>query len=124
MGDVFSYGVVLLELVTGKKPVADSYDDDDRDGDHPEKDHKDLVSWVRARMQEKARTTTTKSSLLAMLDARCAAAAANGDPFTPDHMLEALRIGYLCTAESPAKRPTMQQVVGLLKDMAPNLSSP
>lgn len=117
MGDVFSYGVILLELVTGKKPVGDSYDEEGADfgvefGGRP--GISDLVGWVRMLMQEKR-----PGSLVQALDPR-----ACEDQISEGQMLEVLRMGYLCTAESPSKRPTIQQVVGLLKDMAPNITSP
>lgn len=99
-GDVFSYGVVLLELVTGKKPMGDSYNDCSRANN--------LVNWVRLVMHQKDREYA--------LDPRACV-----DEQSQEQMLEVLRIGYLCTAELPSKRPTIQQVVGLLKDLQPHI---
>lgn len=95
--DVYSFGVVLLELVTGRKTS---------DGGFPDGFNGNLVGWVRFLMKEKHGVSA--------LDARLS----NAAPTT--QMLDALRIGYLCTAESPSKRPSMQQVVGLLKDIRTN----
>lgn len=100
-GDVYSFGVVLLELITGKMPVGDSYQDGYTGN---------LVGWVRSLMKEKRAHRA--------LDARISSRGAISE------MLEALRIGYLCTADSPSKRPTMQQIVGLLKDLEPHGCSP
>lgn len=94
--DVYCFGVVLFELVTGKKPVGDEYLD--------EKDT-DLVTWVRSLVR--------KSQGSKAIDPKIQQTGSE------DQMEEALKIGYLCTAELPSKRPSMQQVVGLLKDIEP-----
>lgn len=93
-GDVYSFGVVLLELVTGKRPTG-QYFHDSYGGN--------LVGWVRALIREKRGYKCLDPKLL--------------QSGVESEMLETLRIGYLCTAELPTKRPTMQQVVGLLKDI-------
>lgn len=94
-GDVYSFGVVLLELVTGRKPTG-QYFHDSYGGN--------LVGWVRSMIKQDKRGQKA-------LDPKLVSRG-----HVPE-MLEVLRIGYLCTADTPAKRPTMQQVVGLLKDL-------
>ncbi|XP_024518353.1 probable LRR receptor-like serine/threonine-protein kinase At2g24230 [Selaginella moellendorffii] len=100
--DVYSFGVVLLELVTGKRPVGDDYP-----GGHGNQGG--VVQWTRWLVKEKRGFKA--------LDVRVM----QGDEDMTE-MLEALRVAYLCTAETPSKRPTMQQVVGLLKDLRPSTS--
>ncbi|CAI0394503.1 unnamed protein product [Linum tenue] len=94
--DVYCYGVILFELISGKKPVEDDYHEE-RDGS--------LVSWVRGLVR--------KNQSLRAIDPKIRGTGLDRD------MAEALKIGYLCTADLPSKRPSMQQVVGLLKDIEP-----
>ncbi|KAI3701596.1 hypothetical protein L6452_26786 [Arctium lappa] len=97
--DVYGFGVVLLELITGKKPVEDEYPDENNSKDA------NLVSWVRGLVRKNRGSWAIDSKIRGT--------------GTEAQMVEALKIGYLCTADLPAKRPSMQQVVGLLKDLEP-----
>lgn len=97
--DVYSFGVVLFELITGKKPLGDDY---------PGQKEASLVNWARAMV---------KANLgPGIIDPKIR------DTGLERQMEEALRIAYLCTAELPSKRPAMQQIVGLLKDIEPKVA--
>lgn len=98
-GDVYSYGVVLFELITGRRPVSPHY--------YPDSREVTLVGWVRYLVKT--------NRVVCAIDPKLASTG----PLLK--MQETLRIGYLCTADCPSKRPTMQQIVGLLKDMDPTL---
>ncbi|KAK6126943.1 hypothetical protein DH2020_039314 [Rehmannia glutinosa] len=94
--DVYGFGVILFELITGKKPVEDDYQDEKE---------ANLVSWVRGLVRRNQGSRGIDPKIRGT---------------GPDaKIVEALKIGYLCTAEIPSKRPSMHQVVGLLKDLEP-----
>lgn len=91
--DIYSYGVVLLELLTGKTPVQPL----DQGGD--------LVTWVRNYIRHHSLTS-------GILDPRLN----HEEKSTVDHMLSVLKIALMCTSMSPLDRPSMRQVVVMLME--------
>ncbi|RLN15791.1 leucine-rich repeat receptor-like protein kinase PXL2 [Panicum miliaceum] len=99
--DIYSFGVVLMELLTGRRPIEPEYGDST-----------DIVGWIRERLR-------INSGVEELLDA--------GVGGRVDHvreeMLLVLRIAVLCTAKSPKDRPTMRDVVTMLGEAKPRRKS-
>lgn len=91
--DIYSYGVVLLELLTGRTPVQ------------PLEQGGDLVTWVRKHIRDH-NNTLNKGILDNRLDLQ--------DQTTVNHMLTVLKLALLCTSMSPSERPSMREVVLML----------
>ncbi|CAN0890374.1 Leucine-rich repeat receptor-like serine/threonine-protein kinase RGI4 [Linum grandiflorum] len=93
--DVYSYGVVLLEIITGKKPVDPSF---------PDEQH--VIQWVREHLK-------SKKDPVEILDSKL-----QGNPDTQiQEMLQALGISLLCTSNRAEDRPTMKDVAALLREI-------
>ena len=100
--DVYSYGVLLLELITGKQPV---------DASHGETWH--IVEWVKASvLQNEGQMTDCVLDPLLL---------ENLNVTTRNEMLFVQRIALLCTRATPTDRPTMRDVADLLKSLSQTL---
>ncbi|KAG8378433.1 hypothetical protein BUALT_Bualt08G0136800 [Buddleja alternifolia] len=93
--DAYSFGVVLLELVTGRRPIEEDYGDG-----------KDIVYWVSTHLDD-------RESVLKVLDHKVVS------ELVQDDMIKVLKIATLCTAKLPNLRPGMREVVKMLIDAEP-----
>ncbi|WOK97971.1 systemin receptor [Canna indica] len=92
-GDVYSYGVVLLELLTGRRPT-DSMDFGDDN----------LVGWVK--QHSKLRISNVFDPELL-----------KDDPSLELELLEHLKIACACLDDRPYRRPTMLKVMTMFKEI-------
>lgn len=103
--DIYSFGVVLLELITGRSPVQPL----DHGGD--------LVTWTRRSISKLVTTSDIYDQRIALSEKR-----------TMREMSLVLKIAMFCTSTSPLNRPTMREVIAMLIDAresaTDSLSSP
>ncbi|CAN6457128.1 unnamed protein product [Victoria cruziana] len=92
-GDVFSFGVVLLEIITGEEPTHVS--------NAPESFKGSLVDWI-----------THLSSNSAVQDAIDRSLADHG---FDDELMQFLRVACACVLSTPKERPSMFEVYQLLR---------
>lgn len=92
--DVYSYGVILLELITGRKPV---------DTSQPLGDES-LVEWARPLLGQ----AIENEEFDELVDPRL------GKNFIPGEMFRMVEAAAACVRHSAAKRPKMSQVVRAL----------
>ncbi|CAN6477375.1 unnamed protein product [Victoria cruziana] len=95
-GDVYSYGVVLMEIVTCRSAIGGV----DGEGEAP-----CLVDWVRGLHGE-------PPGLHPAVDAALREEADALDP-----MVRVLRLALRCTDDAPAKRPDMREVLSALVEI-------
>ncbi|KAL4295283.1 hypothetical protein GQ457_12G029800 [Hibiscus cannabinus] len=99
MSDVFSFGVVLLELITGRQPIHKSNNREES-----------LVIWATPRLQDSKRVT------LELPDSRL-----KGN-FPEEEMQVMAYLAKECLLLDPDARPTMSEVVQILSTIASDKS--
>ncbi|WOH01814.1 hypothetical protein DCAR_0521199 [Daucus carota subsp. sativus] len=98
--DIYSYGVVLMELLTGKRPLDPGFGES-----------VDIVEWIRRkRLDNKALEETLDPNV-----GNC--------QHVQEEMLLVLRIAILCTAKFPKDRPSMRDVITMLGEAKPRRKS-
>ncbi|KAL4588016.1 hypothetical protein LXL04_000894 [Taraxacum kok-saghyz] len=98
--DIYSYGVVLMELVTGKRPIEPQFGDS-----------VDIVEWVRRKIRENKPLT----DVIDLTVGNC--------KHVEEEMILVLRIALICTAKLPRDRPSMRDVISMLEEARPRRKS-
>lgn len=93
-GDVYSYGVILLELISGKKPIDPSEFGDDNN----------LVGWAKQLQRVK--------KINEILDPELMTEKSDGA-----ELYQYMRIAFECLDDRPFRRPTMIQVMAMFKEL-------
>ncbi|XP_027171345.1 putative receptor-like protein kinase At4g00960 [Coffea eugenioides] len=98
--DVFSFGVVILEIITGKKNSS-FYVSEDSEG---------LLSYAWKHWRS--------GDPLALLDSSI------GDSYIKNEVIQCVQVGLVCVEEDVSKRPTMASVVQMLNNSSVTLPTP
>lgn len=98
--DIYSFGVVLLELTTGREAVTRG-------------DPMNLAGWAQLHYRD-------PSAIIDALDTEIR------ESICMDQIITVFRLGVICTAASPSNRPSMKDCLNILQNCNNNFfpSSP
>ncbi|GLJ28025.1 hypothetical protein SUGI_0550320 [Cryptomeria japonica] len=97
--DVFSFGVLLLELLTGKVPLQSFLNGQAMD----------LQRWVRSVREEELTSGVNVDGSV------------SANETSEDRLIQLLNISMACVATSPERRPTMRQVLRMIEEVKETL---
>ncbi|XP_076895384.1 uncharacterized protein LOC143547991 [Bidens hawaiensis] len=100
--DIYSFGVVLMEIISGKTSVNSEFGDGNS-----------IVDWVRSKMKN-------REGIKDVLDKDAGALCS----LVREEMMLVLRVALLCTSRNPTDRPSMRDVVSMLLEAKPKRKSP
>lgn len=91
--DVYSFGIILLELATGRQPVENA-----------EPDVVVLCEHVRSALEQGRGASCIDRDLRSASE---------------NEIMQVLKLGLVCTSQTPSKRPSMAEVVQVLESIKP-----
>ncbi|XP_068661925.1 leucine-rich repeat receptor-like protein kinase PXC1 [Aristolochia californica] len=98
--DVYAFGVVLLEVVTGRAPPQSP----PRMMTSAEEEEEELTRWVRARVKKEWKAEVFDAELLRYKNIE-------------EELTAMLQVGLTCAADAPEERPAMWEVVKMIEEI-------